>query len=76
MKTTRLTVELACDASGCQRCTLAMAFSATSDAHVLPVPPSLPPEGWRERRTDTGPRHTCSAACERALIDAEEARTP
>lgn len=30
------------------------------------------PEGWRERRTHTlRLQHACSAACERALIDAE-----
>lgn len=72
MKTTRLTVEISCDAPGCQRCVLAQAFTTTCHTMEMPAPSSLPPEGWRERRTFAGPRHACSAECERALIDAAE----
>lgn len=76
MKTTRLTVEISCDAPGCEHCALALAFTANWDDPQFPNP--MLPSGWRERRTAVGgpAQHTCSAACERALIDTDEAPAP
>lgn len=75
MKTTFTNVVVNCDAPDCESCVTAMSHIAPSGSfggpeHVL-VPLASLPDGWRERRTALGAQHACSAACERALIDAE-----
>lgn len=74
MRTTKISVVLACDAPGCVHATVAQSFTATWENPAVPVPTL--PEGWRERRTRHGLQHACSAACERALIAPDETSTP
>lgn len=76
MKTTITNVAVTCDAPGCDGCVTAMSHVAPHGSFGGPeqvlVPVASLPVGWRERRTTLGTQHACSAACERALIDAED----
>ena len=69
MKTIVTTTTFDCDAHGCEREPL-VAQNAVTHSEGEPVPVAMLPRGWRERRTRDGVQHACSAACERALIDA------